>query len=151
MSNIFNNYDNLPSSYIPNNTSEQSLCVNKIIKPLEVYDIKGNLVGYCWNRGDTVNLGFNITGNVQYDEGAFEDAATYLDGKTLQFNIYNFRYEVIYTITVTATTTPVFAINKELSDSLKAGNYYCSLTVIDTVNKLNTTIFTINNGKLYVK
>lgn len=149
---MFTNYNNTPSSYVPNNTTEVSLGSVRVKKPLEELDANGNLVCYSWNQGDTINLGFNITGNIQYDDSsAYEDAATYLSGKTMQLNLYNFRYEVIYTATIDASTTPVFTIDKTLSASLVSGIYYCSLTIIDTTNNINTTVFNVTDGKLRVR
>lgn len=41
-----------------------------IPKPFEVYDAKGNLIGYSWHYGDTVNLQFSIMGEVTVDSNA---------------------------------------------------------------------------------
>lgn len=39
-------------------------------KPYEEYDAKGNLVGYFWKYGETLNLEFNITGELTIESDA---------------------------------------------------------------------------------
>lgn len=153
MSEMFNNYTNIPSSYIPNNIKKTLLTTNiNPGRPLEELDANGNVIGYTWSCGDSVILAFNITGTVQYSDNATSvDAETYLKGKQLQFNLYNARYEIVYTTTVDASTTPAFVIDRELSLSLNGSNYYCSLVILDDVNSITTTIFSMSDGKIYIK
>lgn len=76
--NMFLNYQNVPDTYIPNNMrqcrrtgkSYTKLEPVNSSKPYEAYDIKGNLIGYFWHQGETVNLEFNIDGEVTVESDA---------------------------------------------------------------------------------
>lgn len=66
---IFDNYQNLDNTYVPNNLSQ--LFPKKIPchrpqfkKPFEDYNAEGKLIGYYWYYGNTVSLNFNITGEI---------------------------------------------------------------------------------------
>ena len=64
MSNMFVNYDNINKLYQPNNMSNmtKAKCITKL--PYEEYNTKGELIGYYWYYGDTVNLEFDIYGEL---------------------------------------------------------------------------------------
>lgn len=140
---MFTNYDNLPSSYIPNNMCKKNVQIGNYPpkKPYVVYNAAGEEVGYRWKFRDTVILNFKITGNVTYSADSNdvydESIATYMSEgeQEIVFRIFNFRYEMIY------EAHPLFHANSdgsvdvivfiydELSDVLVKGKYYVSLEI----------------------
>ena len=70
MPGMFDNYDNIYSNACqpcpPKPECKLDPC--KPDKPYAQYDVKGNLIGYWWNYGDTINLEFNIDGEVVFTE-----------------------------------------------------------------------------------
>lgn len=153
MTRLFINYDNLPENYIPNNTtnSYKLPLTHKAVKPLVTYNVNGQPTGFSWNYGDSVLLHFSITGDVWYEEQDItEPVEVYLSGKKLELNIYNFRYEVVYTIVEEASTEPVFYINRETKD-LPSGTYSLSLTLKDEDDKIVTTLFKNTQCTILIK
>lgn len=75
---MFLNYHNIADNYIPNNTirsfpvgkSYTKLSPIKASKPYEEYNINGDLIGYFWRQGETLNLEFNIDGEVTVESDA---------------------------------------------------------------------------------
>ena len=75
---MFLNYHNIADNYMPNNLINafpKQLTVSKLdpldeSKPFEEYDIKGNLIGYSWRQGETLNLEFNIDGEITLEDDA---------------------------------------------------------------------------------
>lgn len=78
MSMFLNYADDLIRNYVPNNIS-----CNKHVgksytkldpvdasKPFEEYDAGGNLIGYSWHQGESVNLEFNIDGEIVVENDA---------------------------------------------------------------------------------
>lgn len=144
---MFTNYENTPSSYIPNNTCKKNPYIGNYPpkKPYVVYNAEGDPVGYEWKYGDTIVLNFKISGLVHYNaenqEQSFdENIATYMSDESehIVFRIFNFRYEMIY------EAFPVFHCNDDgtvsvavfiydtLSDILVKGRYFISLGIIGT-------------------
>lgn len=75
---MFLNYDNIAKNYVPNNLmcsfpvgkSYTKLNPVNSSKPYEEYDFKGDLVGYFWRYGETLNLEFNIDGEITVEDDA---------------------------------------------------------------------------------
>lgn len=75
---MFSNYDNITPNYIPNNIkcsfpvvkSYTKLDPVQASKPYEEYNTKGELVGYFWRYGETLNLEFNIEGEITVESDA---------------------------------------------------------------------------------
>lgn len=189
MASMFDNYENLNSQYIPTNISRApikpqcppNICQPEIPnKPYEEINAKGELVGYWWNYGDTINLDFNLSGYVTVDgSNNYIDVLSFIQNKQINITLYNFRHEQItnmlfkgsdykdlkydiipvneHTIGIFYTYSNdtgtynkvylpqdyikdttyyegnlsiVFPIDKELSQALVPGIYYCSLTII---------------------
>lgn len=67
---MFLNYQNIADNYYPNNIvkefpyciheSKLQSCTESI--PYEEYDLKGDLIGYSWQYGETMTLEFNLDG-----------------------------------------------------------------------------------------
>lgn len=212
---MFSNYQNIVPSYTPNNIvcstivgkSYTKLDPVKASKPYEEYNSKGELIGYSWRYGETLNLEFNIEGEITiesdaiilyvtgqtpdsiqskigqraynvadlkswtctsikdgsyiwvedkdftYDENSTKSvyliADDYLKDKTIEFTIYNFRMEPLYTNKTAGCSKVIFTIGKDLSTKLVKGIYYCSLVVFNDAMK--QTIFDKQDCALLVK
>lgn len=104
MSSMFEQYDNLSSQYIPSNMNKkpcitpQNPCLDPLVpkKPYENYNAEGELIGYWWSYGDTINLEFDLSGEVTTDDN-YITVRDFIDNKQIQVSIYNFRHEQIYT------------------------------------------------------
>lgn len=152
---MFDNYENVPDSYIPcNRKPDIRPCIPT--KPLEIYNAKNEFIGYGWDYGDSIILEFITTGEVVYEDmdegkvaGSSEDAETYLKNGKFNFKIYNFRYEVVFDATIDAATDVKIEINKENSEKLVKGTYTFILSLI----KEDTEYHLLDNDKciLYIK
>lgn len=106
MASIFDNYDNLKEQYIPSNMNRKP-CPPKANpfldpavpkQPYCEYNAEGNIVGYWWPYGNTVNLEFDLDGYVTIDgSDVYVDARDFIKDKQIKIQIYNFRHEVIDT------------------------------------------------------
>lgn len=76
---MFLNYHNISDNYIPNNlmsafpnvaSSKSKLYSVQTTKPYEEYDSKGNLCGFYWRQGESVNLEFNLDGEITVESDA---------------------------------------------------------------------------------
>lgn len=89
---MFLNYQNIAKNYTPNNLicsypvgkSYTKLAPIEASKPYEEYDAKGNIIGYFWHFGDTLNLEFNITGEVTVESDAILLTSGVVPTKALQ-------------------------------------------------------------------
>lgn len=69
---MFSSYDNLTSSYIPDNSSTP-INVNDVTfydnnLPRKAYDIKKRFIGFSWNYGDTFTLQLDINDDIKVYE-----------------------------------------------------------------------------------
>lgn len=75
---MFLNYHNIADNYMPNNLihafsvrmNESKLDPVDASKPFEEYNSKGELTGYFWRYGETLNLEFNIDGEITIESSA---------------------------------------------------------------------------------
>ena len=138
--NMFENYENIPTSYIPNNMTPQRPAPSVAKSPMTVYNAKGDFVGYTWNYGDEIVLNFLISGNVVYDDSGdledtfYETAEQYLAGKYLIFELMNFRYEVAWRGLQYASTNTKFYIDQNCSKYLLPGVYKGRLTLVEDLD-----------------
>ena len=73
---MFLNYQDISNNYTPNNLicsfpvgkSYTKLDPYASSKPYEEYDVHGNLIGYFWHYGETLNLEFNIDGEITVED-----------------------------------------------------------------------------------
>lgn len=213
---MFLNYQNIADNYIPNNLINafpQRMNVSKLdpldaSKPFEEYNAKGELIGYFWRQGETLNLEFVIDGEITLESSALiidsrgvaptdttkgyvgqraynivdlrswecvaiaqghytweEDAEftyplegnksvyisadDYLSDKSVEITLYNFRMEPLCKKLYPASSRIVFPIDRELSQTLPKGIYYCSVNVLN--DEVCYTIFDSNDCQLLVK
>ena len=138
---MFENYNNISTSYTPCNINVGNSSSEPAKRPLEQYDARGRLVGYSWRYGDTVVLEFLTEGDVTMDdEGVYEDAETYLDGKSMVLTLYDFRYQSVYSCVLPASISTKFVIDKNSSSKLVKGTYRCSLALLDKDNSEITLV-----------
>lgn len=110
MIDMFTNYQNLSDYYTPNNLSKHlttpcsytKLNKTEATKPYELYNVEGQLEGYCWYYGDHIDLDFELLGELTQDDdlgnGIYVDIVDFIKDKLFTFTIYNFRHEVIYQV-----------------------------------------------------
>lgn len=78
MNKMFLNYQNIADNYTPNNLvcsfpkgkSYTKLDPVSTSKPFEEYNSKGELIGYFWHYGESLNLEFNIDGEITVEDRA---------------------------------------------------------------------------------
>lgn len=162
---MFDGYDSLAGNYAPSNLKPpikpNKPCNNKLDpkhpnKPFEDYNAEGELIGYWWYYGNTLDLEFTIE-----QEVVFEGSDTYITAEDFMksvkpnvvINLYNFRREIIFTLTTPEVEDTVikFPITEELSKSLVPGTYYCSLTLVKEEIDYTDTIVKLEDCTLTVK
>ena len=79
----------------------------------------------------------------------FITAEDYLRDKNLEFTIYDFRMQPVYSKIINAQLQAIFAIDAELSAKLKRGIYYCSLEL--NSSDMHEVLFSPSDCKLLVK
>lgn len=205
---MFTNYSDIANT--PDNICDEQKCSYSEYSPYTEYDALGNVVGYFWHYGETVNLQFNIDGFITVADDSivytstndgptnntvgyigqkaynmldlkswtcsiingteytwtldnvltyledeshkvFVTAKDYLTDKTIRIKLYNYRYEEIYSKEFEGNTTINFLIDKELSNTLVKGIYYCTLTVCNDAQCLYLPVFKDKDCQLIVK
>lgn len=151
-SNMFENFQLVPESYVPNNIESETVVPQKVKYPMISYNKFGEPIGFTWNYGDSVYLEFNTTGNVVYDELGFtEDAETYLSGKKFKLLVYNVRYEVVAQCECDAGTNVKILSDSFYPSSLVQGVYHIKLTLIDSDENVLTTLIGWDDCIIYIK
>ena len=114
---MFLNYHNIDSNYRPNNLinafpskmNSSKLDPLDSSKPFEEYNTKGELTGYFWRYGETLNLEFNIDGEITIESNAMllkskgQEPTTVTMGKVGQrvYNIIDLRSWTCVAVTTT--------------------------------------------------
>lgn len=104
---MFLNYHNISDNYVPNNliaeytkvTTESKLAPIEASRPFEEFNVKGELIGYFWRYGETLNLEFNIDGEITVESDAIifkskgQEPTTKTEAKVGQraYNIADYR------------------------------------------------------------
>lgn len=72
MSNMFTNYENLDSTYVPNNRNKeiQKQCILNYEIPKEIYDNNKQIIGYSWSYGDTFTIRYNANRPIYVEKDA---------------------------------------------------------------------------------
>lgn len=87
--------------------------------------------------------------NAELPNSVYLDASDYLRDKTIEFKIFDFRCNELYSRSIKGTEPSKFEISRELSERLLPGIYSCSLSVYN--NKVKQIIFGSTDCKLLVK
>ena len=144
---LFDKFDNIYNTNI-SASQVSNLKVGSI--PYEDYDVDGNLIGYYWHYGDTVELHFLIDGEVTL-ENEYVTAEDFLSGKNAKIVIYNFRYEPLFETVVDASTDIKMIVDEETSNKLLRGVYYIILTVFKDNEAIYIPIVENGDCKITVK
>ena len=138
---------------------------NRPNKPFESYDEEGNVIGYWWYEGDTICLDLDIDGEIIADQEFIEEVdgeptvvikpvrvpvEDFIQGKTITFNMYNFRGEVIFTENYEGAINVKFDIDLEKASQLTKGTYTVSLSVWDG-ETFNKTIYSKEDCTIAIK
>lgn len=67
---MFDNYNNQNTNYIPNNMGYAGQKPLAYPIPYAEYNVEGQQTGYYWYYGDTVNLTFNLIGELTVETGS---------------------------------------------------------------------------------
>lgn len=107
MASIFDSYDNPAKAEQPEfdkpfcpppQPPAKPLKPFKPNKPYEEYNAEGQLVGFWWNYGNSVNLEFELSGYVTIEEAdTYVPVREFIKDKNIQITLYNFRHEEITT------------------------------------------------------
>lgn len=175
---MFSNYNNLNTSYTPGTYNQRfpttCNCNNQIEsvspnKPFEIKDMNGQVTGYFWYQGNTLDLSWDIDGVILTDEpNSYIDVSSYIQSCELICKIYNFRREIIvkastnknklsncyplelYADKTNQLATCVLHIDPEISQKLPKGTYTVSLTAIHP-SGFDETLFDGSSCKFEVK
>ncbi len=116
-------------------------------KPYELTNDLGEVIGYYWYYGESIDLVLSIDGEVTDETSStYIPAADFVNGKKIKFTLYNFRHEEIFTKTVEASTEVKVEIDSQLSQTICRGNYYGEFTLFD----ITTNIVLIPQEKLSI-
>lgn len=91
--------------------------------------------GFYWYRGETVELVWDITGDVLNDETQeVIPAADFLLDKTVKVKMFNFIGRKIHEWDIQNPTTEIkIAIDDELAAELKTGTYKFTITIYNSI------------------
>lgn len=133
MSSIFDNYENISSQYIPSNMNKKHKVPtnNPFLehigpkRPYEIINAEGELVGYWWAYGDTVDLDFELTGIVTIDgSDKYIDVEQFIKDKQIKIEIFDFRHENIHTVIYEGNNFIAQSYKPVTVDSRTIGYYY---------------------------
>lgn len=160
---MFDNYIDIPEGYVPNNIEmkydhqckPQKLKIVSINGLYEVYNVRGELLGYKWHYGDTPSLNFAIVGDFYtnpttlYSIGGYTQtlpteeetkisAEEYIKDSTIRIRILNFRMEEIFSTSADGAVKFNFTVDGELAQKLVKGVYYLDIDLIkgETINTI---------------
>lgn len=152
---MFKNYQNIDPNHIPDNSScirNRSMSYTKLCpvssgKPYEEYDMKGNLIGYSWRYGETLNLEFNIDGEITVEDTALILTATGQTPSSEYGFIGQRAYNVVdllsWTCTAITTSEHHWTLDKEFTYNTEATQ---SMYIpADTYLKHKTIIVTLRD------
>lgn len=127
-------------------------CPHYIPDPINIYDIKGNLVGFSWNYGDTIKLKFNLNNTILHvDEDYKELFKIYLSDKTLEVNFTDVRGNVIYSFQTPAELITELPLNTNEDNLIERNTYKCNLVLINTTAEPSRTNLLKQAYDVYVK
>ena len=100
--------------------------------PINVYNIKGELIGYSWNYGDNVELSIYLNNTVLHtDEERLDLFEIYLDNKEVEVNFISNRGDLKYTFYVKANLVTKLKLNYSEETMIKRNTYKCTLVLIN--------------------
>lgn len=162
---MFLNYHNIADNYTPNNLvcsfpvgkSYTKLAPVQASKPYEEYNKKGELIGYFWRYGETLNLEFNIDGEITVEsdaivyvqEGDGPDISTVAYLNQRAYNIEDFRS---WTCTKIVEDNYIWEEDSEFVYDETAGyKVYVSAEDFLSDKNLQVTIYNFRMEPIYTK
>ena len=114
------------------NETEIKKCPFYYPDPINIFNIKGDLVGYSWNYGDSVELSIYLNNTVLHsDKNHLDLFEKYLDGKEVEVNFTDMRGNVVYTFYTPAKLHTTLKLNYSEETMIERNEYKCSLVLIN--------------------
>lgn len=141
---MFNNFTNFSTTYSPNpfQPSYPTSCNTQAtpVNPNKPYEIlsrdRSTVEGYFWYYGNSVNLIFNLEGEVTlYDTDNYISVSDLINSLTLVATIYDFRSEPILTF----SNDPLISRN-ELKINNSSNNIEEIIISMDITNELSAKL-----------
>lgn len=127
-------------------------CPRYIPDPTNIFDLKGDLVGFSWNYGDTVKLKFNLNNTILHsDDSHLELFKIYLSDKTLEVNFSDVRGNIIYSFRTPAELITELPLNISEDTLIERNTYKCELVLINTTSANERTSLLLQPYDIYVK
>lgn len=152
---MFDNYNNLNTTFTPNpyapqyppQKQTQQIVQNNPNKPYEVIDPRGNLTGYFWYYGNSVELIWDIIGEATFPTvNSYVEVIDIIKYNVITATIYDWKWQeiekkrLIPSIDENNNVTVTLPIYGELSQRLVKGTYHISLTISNSQG-YNETLF----------
>lgn len=118
-------------TYIQNNCEPVCKC-NVTDDQINVRNLKGELIGYNWNYGDTITLTLNLNETILHTTpDRFDIFKVYLTNKDLELTFKDIRGYVKYTFKKQASLITKFDFNTDETNTIGRNTYKISAKLID--------------------
>lgn len=100
--------------------------------PINTYNLNGELIGYTWNYGDSIELSIHLNNTVLYaDKKHLDLFEKYLDGKEVEVNFVDMRGETRYIFYIPAKLNTSLKLNYSEDTMIARNQYKCNLVLIN--------------------
>lgn len=160
---MFDSFNNIKTTYQVNPYAPQyppqkiptQIIQNNPNKPYEVVDARGVLTGYFWYYGNSVDLTWDIVGEVTTTQDNYVDVADMVKYLIITATIYDWKMCKVEEVKLIPTiednkVSVTLSINGELSQKLVKGVYEISLTA-SNAQGYNETLFNTGVCKFEVR
>lgn len=160
---MFDNFNNVKTTYQVNPYAPQyppqkmptQIVQNNPNKPYEVVDARGVLTGYFWYYGNSVDLTWDIVGEVTTTQDNYVDVVDMVKYLIITATIYDWKMCKVEEVKLIPTiednkASVTLSINGELSQKLVKGVYEISLTA-SNAQGYNETLFDTGVCKFEVR
>ena len=160
---MFDNFNNIKTTYQVNPYAPQyppqkmptQIVQNNPNKPYEVVDARGVLTGYFWYYGNSVDLIWDIVGEVTTTQDNYVDVVDMVKYLIITATIYDWKMCKVEEVKLIPTiednkASVTLSINGELSQKLVKGVYEISLTA-SNAQGYNETLFDTGVCKFEVR
>lgn len=160
---MFDNFNNVKTTYQVNPYAPQyppqkmptQIVQNNPNKPYEVVDARGVLTGYFWYYGNSVDLTWDIVGEVTTTQDNYVDVVDMVKYLIITATIYDWKMCKVEEVKLIPNiednkASVTLSINGELSQKLVKGVYEISLTA-SNAQGYNETLFDTGVCKFEVR
>lgn len=160
---MFDSFNNIKTTYQVNPYAPQyppqkiptQIIQNNPNKPYEVVDARGVLTGYFWYYGNSVDLTWDIVGEVTTTQDNYVDVVDMVKYLIITATIYDWKMCKVEEVKLIPTiednkVSVTLSINGELSQKLVKGVYEISLTA-SNAQGYNETLFDTGVCKFEVR